>query len=42
LENSCYIEELADIVMMVHRPEYYQFFYSGLSGKDRLGKSDKG
>lgn len=26
LANSSYIEELADVVMMVHRPEYYKIF----------------
>lgn len=26
LENSSYIEELADVIMMVHRPEYYNIF----------------
>lgn len=26
LANSCYIEELADVVMMVHRPEYYRIY----------------
>ena len=26
LANSCYIEELADVVIMVHRPEYYRMY----------------
>lgn len=39
LENSCYIEKLADIVMMVHRPEYYQIF-SDEKGRDLHGRME--
>jgi replicative DNA helicase len=28
LANSCYIEELADVVIMVHRPEFYRIYES--------------
>ena len=37
LANSCYIEELADVVMMVHRPEYYHL-YVNYDGKDLRGQ----
>lgn len=36
LANSSYIEELADVVMMVHRPEYYRM-YEDLRGRDLRG-----
>lgn len=26
LANSCYIEELGDVIMMVYRPEYYHIY----------------
>ena len=36
LANSCYIEELADVIMMVYRPEYYQIFQDE-EGRDLHG-----
>ncbi len=36
LANSSYIEELADVVMMVHRPEYYRI-YVDERGRDLHG-----
>ena len=36
LAFSSYIEELADVVMMVHRPEYYQI-YQDEDGRDMHG-----
>lgn len=36
LANSCFIEELADVVMMVHRPEYYKIF------EDERGRNMRG
>ena len=36
LANSSYIEELADVVMMVHRPEYYHIFQDE-QGRDLHG-----
>ena len=36
LQNSCYIEELADVVIMVHRPEYYQILQDE-DGRDLRG-----
>lgn len=36
LAFSSYIEELADVVMMVHRPEYYQV-YQDEDGRDMYG-----
>ena len=36
LANSSYIEELADVVMMVHRPEYYRI-YEDERGRDLHG-----
>ena len=36
LANSSYIEELADVVMMVHRPEYY-LIYEDYLGRDLHG-----
>ena len=37
LANSCFIEELADVVMMVHRPEYYSI-YQDEYGQDLHGQ----
>ena len=37
LANSSYIEGLADVVMMVHRPEYYHI-YTDDNGRDLHGK----
>ena len=36
LPDPCYIEELADVVMMVHRPEYYHI-YTNEHGEDLHG-----
>lgn len=36
LSNSSYIEELADVIMMVHRPEYYHI-YQDNNGRDLRG-----
>lgn len=36
LANSSYIEELADVVMMVHRPEYYRIY------EDERGRNLRG
>lgn len=36
LANSCFIEELADVVMFVHRPEYYHI-YMDEHGEDLRG-----
>ena len=36
LSNSSYIEELADVIMMVHRPEYYHI-YQDDNGRDLRG-----
>jgi Replicative DNA helicase len=37
LANSSYIEGLADVVMMVHRPEYYHIYVDD-NGRDLHGK----
>ena len=37
LSNSSYIEELADVILMVHRPEYYHIFQD-CNGRDFHGK----
>ncbi|MBO4719769.1 MAG: DnaB-like helicase C-terminal domain-containing protein [Prevotella sp.] len=37
LANSSYIEGLADVVMMVHRPEYYHIYQDAL-GRDLHGR----
>lgn len=37
LMNSCFIEGLADVIMMVHRPEYYHF-YQDEKGRDLCGR----
>lgn len=37
LANSSYIEELADVIMMVHRPEYYQILQDD-NGRDLHGR----
>ena len=39
LANSSYIEGLADVVMMVHRPEYYHI-YTDDNGRDLHGKME--
>lgn len=39
LANSSYIEELADVVMMVHRPEYYHIFQDD-NGRDFHGRME--
>ena len=39
LTNSSYIEELADVVMMVHRPEYYRI-YTDERGRNLRGKME--
>ena len=36
LANSCFIEELADVVMMVYRPEYYKIYHDE-RGRDLCG-----
>ena len=36
LSNSSYIEEIADVIMMVHRPELYQI-YQDDNGRDLRG-----
>lgn len=37
LMNSCFIEGLADVIMMVHRPEYYHFYQDEI-GRDLCGR----
>ena len=39
LANSSYIEGLADVVMMVHRPEYYHIYVDD-NGRDLHGKME--
>ena len=39
LANSSYIEGLADVIMMVHRPEYYHI-YTDDQGRDLHGKME--
>jgi replicative DNA helicase len=39
LANSSYIEGLADVIMMVHRPEYYRI-YQDEHGRDLHGKME--
>ena len=39
LANSCFIEELADVVMMVYRPEYYKIYHDE-RGRDLCGRME--